>query len=429
MKTTFLPAPRCTGIAVACLALFGLLAGPAAQALELPNAFERALQFDAAYQASLAQRDRDRLSINQARFSYLPQAAINSSAFNKANADGSKTSTTVTVTQPIISLDRAFHTLQANPLEEQSQAEWLLQRQALAQRVLQASTRLIQANENLRLSAVKIQSLQQQSARATEMRRGGLGTVTDERDIEVRLSQAQAERLNLLNQLDNARQRYASVTGQLPETGLFVLPAQHASIPLLTVFEYLDQALQSNPGMKKSRAGLRISDLQVKRAKSVFAPTLVATAGYQRDKGSDTRVALTLNVPLGYATLADLQGAGLGLRQADLALRSTEIDLRLNMQNAVNALQSGNQMLDIQVKAIEAAQLSVEATQQSHQGGVRTSGDVLNAIQTLYQVQSDYVDLAVARASNHLALLMLLGTDGDEAMRQVQANLTQRGQP
>jgi outer membrane protein TolC len=426
MKTTFLPAHRCTGIAVACLALIGLLAAPAAQALELPTAYERALQFDAAYQASLAQRDRDRLSINQARFSYLPQAAINSSAFSKANADGSKTSTTVTVTQPIISLDRAFHTLQASPLEEQSQAEWLLQRQALAQRVLEGSTRLIQANENLRLSAVKIQSLQQQSTRATEMRRGGLGTVTDERDIEVRLSQAQAERLNLLNQLDNARQRYASLTGQLPESSRFVLPAQHASIPLLTVFEYLDQALQNNPGMKKSRAGLRVSDLQVKRAKSVFAPTLVATAGYQRDKGGDSNdssVTLTLNVPLGYSTVADLQGAGLGLRQADLALRSTEIDLRLNMQNAVNALQSGNQMLDIQTKAIQAAQLSVEATQLSNQGGVRTSGDVLNAIQTLYQVQKDYVDLAVARASNHLSLLMLLGTDGDEAMSQVQAVL------
>jgi protease secretion system outer membrane protein len=255
------------------------------------------------------------------------------------------------------------------------------------------------------------------------MRRGGAGTITDVRDIQVRLSQAQAERLNLLNQLDNARQRYASVTGQLPEAARFVLPEQHANIPLRTVFEYVDQALEGNPGMTKSRAGMKVSELGVKRAQSVFFPSLVATAGYQRGGGSDSSVALTFNVPLGYATVADLQGASLALRQSDLGLRSTEIDLRLNMQNAVNALQSGNQMLDIQVKAIEAAQLSVEANQLSHQGGVRTSGDVLNAIQTLYQVQSDYVNLALNRASNHLSLLLLLGTDGDDAMRQVQATL------
>jgi outer membrane protein TolC len=56
---------------------------------------------------------------------------------------------------------------------------------------------------------------------------------------------------------------------------------------------------------------------------------------------------------------------------------------------------------------------------------VRSSVDVVNAIQTLYQVQSDYVSLALARAGNHLNLLLLVGTDGDDAMRQVQAQLTQ----
>jgi protease secretion system outer membrane protein len=104
-------------------------------------------------------------------------------------------------------------------------------------------------------------------------------------------------------------------------------------------------------------------------------------------------------------------------------LRAAEVDLRLQLQSVVASIASANQSLDIQRQAIAAAELSVDANQQSYQGGVRSSVDVLNAIQTLYTVQSEYVNLATTQAQNHLSLLLLLGQDGVDAIAQIQANL------
>jgi protease secretion system outer membrane protein len=58
----------------------------------------------------------------------------------------------------------------------------------------------------------------------------------------------------------------------------------------------------------------------------------------------------------------------------------------------------------------EAAEFSVEANTKSYQGGVRTAVDVLNAIQTVFQVKSEYVTLATTQAQNILALQLLAAT-------------------
>ena len=397
-----------------------LLAGAgSAGAASLSEDFAHALKFDPAYQAVLAERRSDLVAVKRARSAFYPEASFSS----QVSSQSGSTQNALTITQPIYSRDRQLALKQANPLDLQSQGKLLGSQQDLSRRLLEAATAIVLANENLRLSGVKIQALAQQAERARELRRLGQGTVTDERDIEVRLAQSQAERLRLVTDRANAAKRYAAITGAEPDVASFRLPPQHRAVPLLTVEQYLAVAGDANAQLRQAEAGVELQHIAVKRAQAVLYPSVVATANYAKGTGSQAGVGLVFSVPLQAGTVYDIQGAVAAAEQAELSLRAAQVDLRLQLQSVVASIASANQSLDIQRQAIAAAELSVDANQQSYQGGVRSSVDVLNAIQTLYTVQSEYVTLATSQAQNHLTLLLLLGQDGTDAIAQIQANL------
>lgn len=396
-----------------------------AQATSLTQDYERALAFDPSYQATLAERRSDLVAVQRARSAFYPEASISS----QITTQGGGTRNAVTISQPLYSRDRQLVLQQATPLDLQSEGRLLSRQQDLAQRLLEAASAIVLANENLRLSAVKIDALAQQSERARELRRLGQGTVTDQRDIEVRFAQSQAERLRLVTDRANAAKRYAAITGTEPDVASFRLPANHRAVPLLTVDQYLDTAASDNAKLREAQAGVELQRLAVKRAQAVLYPSVVANAQYAKGMNNIPGVTKTAGVgvvfslPLQAGTVYDIQGAVAASERAELSLNAAEVELRLQLQSVVASIASANQSLDIQRQAIAAAELSVQANQQSYQGGVRSSVDVLNAIQTLYTVQSDYVNLATSQAKNHLALLLLTGQTGTDAIAQIQANL------
>ena len=72
--------------------------------------------------------------------------------------------------------------------------------------------------------------------------------------------------------------------------------------------------------------------------------------------------------------------------------------------------------LDIQLDAIKAAELSVEANAKSYEGGERSAVDVLNATQTVFQVKSEYVTAVTTQTENLLALMNLSSTNPLESL-------------
>ena len=91
--------------------------------------------------------------------------------------------------------------------------------------------------------------------------------------------------------------------------------------------------------------------------------------------------------------------------------------LRSILSALVNA---GQRALNISRKAINSAELSVQATRKSYEGGVRTNVDVVNAIQTVFEVKSQYVTSATTVADNMLNMLLLAGVEPTEALTTTQ---------
>jgi protease secretion system outer membrane protein len=249
--------------------------------------------------------------------------------------------------------------------------------------------------KNLQLNQSKIDALEQQSQAAEQKYKLGQGTVTDLRDVQVKTKQARAQQFTLQSQQQVAAQQYAALVGERPELSAFALPLGRPALPASSLQELLDQALQASPAILSARALEHIAELDVKKARGSLLPTV--SASYSNSKSgsvSNNYTGITMNVPLQAGSWLGVEAAQANALKAQEIRKEAESKTRLEAERLYSLIQAGSESLQIQREAIAAAELSVQANRQSYQGGVRSAVDVINAIQTVFQVKSDYATMA-----------------------------------
>ncbi|MEI9927216.1 MAG: TolC family protein [Sphingomonas sp.] len=391
--------------------------------LDLVAAFEMGKDNDATYRGAIAEHDANRQVAGQTIAGYLPTAGYNYQ--NIPTEEGSRH--VVTVTQPLISLSGLATLRQRGPRMRYADATFQVREQDLATRLMTAVTDIIKAREASTLNDARIDAFKVQSERADRMYRGGLGTVTDARDIEVRYELALANRALLKGDEIAAVARLRSITGIDPPADAFSLPKEFGPIELAPVDAYLAQQGQSNPQIAASRENERIGKLEAARVRGTFFPTVGASATYtRRGSVSTSYVGLSVNAPLSAGTFFQAGAANASARRSYEERRQTEEKARTELTRLYALVDGGRQALAINGKAIESAELSVAANAKSYEGGVRTNVDVINAIQTRFEVENTQVQSAATLATNYLNLLLLAGVPPEDALGAVQAFLLGR---
>lgn len=395
----------------------------AAGGLDILSAYELGERNDATFRAALAEHDANREIANQTIAGYLPTAGYNYQ--NIPTESGARH--VLSVTQPLVSLSGIATLRQRAPRRRYAEATLQVRAQDLATRLITAVTDIIKANEATTLNDVRINSLKQQSDRADRLYKRGLGTVTDARDIEVRYEQALANRALLKSDQIAAAARMRSITGAPPPDKAFLLPPQFGPIELSSVDAYLARQEEDNPALAAARETEHISKLESDRIRGSFLPTVGVSATYTRYQGQNqSYVGLSVNAPLNGGTFFEASQAAATKRRSYEERRQTEEKARTELQRLHALVDGGYQALLISAKAIESAKLSVEANSKSYEGGVRTSVDVVNAIQTQFEVQNAYVQSATTLAENYLNLLLLAGEDPEDSLQAVQKFLLAR---
>lgn len=387
------------------------------KAQNLPSDFEKALQFDPAYQSAKADFEVGQRNVKQARSVFYPEANISTQRL--ATDTGSRT--TFTVSQPLLDAQRWMTLGQAAPQQLLAEVNLQGKRQDLATRLVKAANAIILANENIQLNGAKMDALDQQALAANRKLQLGQGTVTDLRDIEVKASQAKAQQLSLQTQLQNALKQYAAVTGVMPQANAFVLPTTHGSYGLRPLSDYTQLALTAGPSVLAGRYNVEIAEFELRKLKASFLPVVSAQYSYSKTTAAavtNSYVGVGLSVPLKAGTVYGIDAAQAGVVKTQESLRETESKVRLDADRLAAQVATGIEALRIQREAMAAAELSVEANRQSYQGGVRSAVDVINAIQTSFQVKSDYFNLATTQAENILALILLAATDPQDAVAE-----------
>lgn len=381
-------------------------------AQDLARDFDKALSYDPGYLAALAERDATLVQARQNAAIYYPEASFNTSRLETDTGNRR----TFSVTQPIFSLERWAMLEQAAPRTAQAEAGLLVKQQDLALRLLRAANAIILASENLQLNQSKIDALEQQSQAAEQKYKLGQGTVTDLRDLQVKAKQARAQQLTLQSQQQVAAQQYAALVGERPVLAEFALPQGRPALPAGSLQALIDQSLQVSPAILSARASEQIAALDVKKARGSLMPTV--SASYLSSKSgsvSNNYTGITMSVPLQVGSWLGVEAAQANALKAQEIRKEAESKTRVEAERLYSLIQAGNESLQIQREAIAAAELSVEANRQSYQGGVRSAVDVINAIQTVFQVKSDYATMAAQQAEYHISLATLAQGDTRDA--------------
>jgi protease secretion system outer membrane protein len=313
---------------------------------------------------------------------------------------------------------------EATPREVLATATFQTREQDLGQRLVKAVADLLRNTESLSLNKAKVETYEKQALSAKRSFELGQGTVTDLRDAQVKLDQARAETLTLEAQINSAQRQLSAITGTPASPLMLSLPRIERAVPLKAVDDYVATGLQANPQLVLARQNQRIAELAVTRADGAFLPMVAAVyTNTNSNNISSTYTGVTLSLPLQVNTYYQMKGAAANAAKLQDQMRDTEVHTRLEVQRLWALVDAGRAEVAIRLDAIKSAELSVEANEKSFRGGVRSKIDVLNSIQTSFQVQQDYVTSVLTLADNYLNLLLQAAVPANEAIASVQTIL------
>jgi len=394
-------------LAVACAA-----ACHAAVAADLLNVYRDSLVSDATYLAARKQFEATREKLPQARAGYLPLVTGTATAFrNDVDLDGppdqrySTHTWAVALTQPIFRLQNWIAISQADKLVLQAQAAFGFQEEELILRVSQAYFDVLLAQDNVALSGAQKSAISEQLAQAKRNFEVGTSTIVDTLEAQARYDQAVAKEIADQNDLEVKKRALTVLLGKLPD-GLTPLrdPLVLAEPKPSNIEDWVKAANDASFTVAVARATYEIAREEVSRQRAGHLPTVDLTANYSSGYdptnavpgvvGPTTKVGtvgLQLSVPIFQGGLTQSR-----VREA-VALRDKAKEDLENTQRVV-AQTIRQQYLNVtsgiaQVKALEQALAStqgqLDSTILGRDVGVRTSVDVLNAQQQVFQTRRD----------------------------------------
>jgi protease secretion system outer membrane protein len=206
-----------------------------------------------------------------------------------------------------------------------------------------------------------------------------------------------------------------------PAPDAFRIAETPRPIALDKLERYLDDGQGTNPSLVTARQQERLAQIAGQRSKAALLPTVSAIAQKSESAGVTTNYfGFSLNFPLQGQSIIQVISAGAQVERASELRRDNEQKLKVDIERLRELVDSGQQELSIRKEAILAAELAVQANLKSQQGGIRTSVDVLNAIQSVADVRNEYTSTAATLAENYLSLLLQSAVTPADALEKVQ---------
>ncbi len=416
------------------------LAWPAAGA-DLLGVYRDALASDPAYRAARAQYAAGRERLPQARAGYLPLVTGSAGAYrnnldrsDSPDVNYSNQTYSLTLTQPLFRWQNWVAISQAEQVLLQVEAAFATAGQDLILRVAQAYFDVLLARDNEALSEAQKKAIAEQLAQARRNFEVGTATIVDTLEAQARFDQASAKEIADKNDLEVKTRALQQLIGK-PAGALAPLkePLPLAQPEPANIEAWVGAASDGSLSVAAARAAFEIARQEVERVRAGHYPTVDLAATYTHNRNpnltsgigtlaqSTTTAGVVLSVPLYAGGLTQSR-----VREA-LALRDRAQEDLENVQRSV-AQSVRQQYLNVtsgiaQVRALEQAlastQSQLESTILGRDVGVRTSVDVLNAQQQVFQTRRDLQAARYAYLLNTLRLKAAAGALKEPDLEQV----------
>ncbi len=425
MKTAY----RFAALLLSCT----VLAAPAA-AESLLDVYQRALQSDPGIREAEAEYLADLEIRPQSRSALLPQVearagrswddAEGTGVFQRIDDDGNivnqstqfaedgrTTNWTLELRQTLFRWDQWTRFRQADKRVAQAETRFEAAKQDLMLRVSEAYFEVLAAEDQLSSAQATKEAIEQQLEQAERRFEVGLIAITDVQESRAAFDRSVADEIAAQRQLASAREVLRELTGQY----ISRLTPPQDELPLVTPSPasedaWVDTALAQNLDLVATRIGAEIASDDVRIERSGHYPTVDLVVSRQRsetqadrsnnmgpflptdsDRRADT-IALQFNVPLfsGGGTSSRVREQVYRHRASreavDRVTRETERVARDSYLGVVSEI-SRVRALE---QAVRSSQTALEATETGFEVGTRTTVDVLDARQRLFQAETDY---------------------------------------
>jgi len=290
---------------------------------------------------------------------------------------------------------------------------------------------------NLDAAEAQEKAVNRQLEQAEQRFEVGLTAITDVHEARAQSDAARANRILSQNQLDDAYEALAVLTGK-PVSQVEPLGAD---LPL-DAPEPADQeawvklAWDQSPALASQRFAVQATEHDVETARAGHYPYLDLTASYsdttvwgerrsntfrfpatQTQEGNSIGVVLTVPIFSGFATQS---GVRQSIARRDIAtdnLDEQQREVTRQVRNAYRAVIAGQSEVKARQQALVSAQSALDATQAGFEVGTRTIVDVLLSQQQMFAAQREY---AAARHNFVLSGLKLKQAAGTIELKDIE---------
>ena len=441
----------------ALLCTMALLQARDASALGLLQAYDEALAHDPAYRAAQFENEAARQFEVLGRANLLPVLSGSySTQKNRADITSdaplsglpsrseqrryTSVSAALQLRQPIYHPEGQARARQGLAQTRAGEAQFNSRSQDLIVRLISLYVAAQYAQDQLAQTKAQREAYTEQRLAALRLFQRGEGTRTDVLEAQAKFDAALAQVLEAQDNLVNATDALAAMLGRDASTlsPLDALGDDFQVRPLQP--ESFDRwktiALDNNPDIRAQRFVVDIAGEEVLKNEAGHSPRLDLIASASKNNSDTTNtfkqnanvlsVGVQLTIPLyaGGSVSAAVRQAVANHEKAKADLEGKTNVVLLELRKQFNVCQSSLARTSAAATSLSSARLLVDATEKSIKGGQRTTLDVLNAQQQLFEARRD---LALSRYNYLLGQARLryaAGTLGVPDLQELAAYFT-----
>lgn len=416
--------------------LVGLMIAQPSMAIDLIDAYEKALAYDSGIAAARASYQAQQANIDVTRSQLLPQLNAFGDArhtdSNGPNRDDSyKTySYGVELSQPLFRADAWFNYDASKFQSESARADYSLAQQQLILDVATAYFNVLRAEDNLTTVRAAEAAFERQYDQAQERFDVGLIAITEVYESRATYDATKSDRISAESNLDIAREQLSRLIGENTDN----LQNLEQDFPLsrpepMDPSAWENIALQQNWRIQSAAYQVDANRSLLDVAKAGHYPTLDLSASYGNTEldgvgqtspfqtntdGTTTEgvVALTLNVPLyqGGGTQARVRQQRSQLDVAGQNLSTVRRDVRVNARSFYRTVNTNIETVSAQEQTIVSRRSALDATRAGYDVGTRNIVEVLDSERNYYIALRDYANARYDYVINTLNLKLTAGT-------------------
>jgi adhesin transport system outer membrane protein len=412
---------------------FALVASSFAQAQNLQQAMQQAMDVHPEVQAGVNARNAQDYNVRAAKGGYLPRVDL-TAGYGREGSDNPTTrangnrndwqtlnrgESAVRLSQMLFDGFATSNEVGRQQATANSRAYSLLnttERTGLT--VVQVYLDVLTQREMVRLAEENLKSHERIYDQIKLRTSRGVGRMADMDQADARLSQARNNLLTEQTNLADAQTNYLSAVGQLPDQ--LERPAPFLAMMPATLEEARVQMLDNSPVLRSAESDIVAAEKQYDAAKSSFYPRFDAQLGRNADNnvggdqghnnGWEAMVRMQFNLYAGGSNKADLTSKSYQASQAldirNNALRQLNEELGL----AWNAYNNATAQLPIAQQYVDRANSVRTSYQQQFSLGERTLLDLLDSENELFTAQQRLVQLQTLKQYTQYRLKADMGT-------------------